>query len=32
MLREPGEPDPKKLKADFDKLLKASASWDTAGR
>lgn len=32
MLREPGEPDPKKLKADLDKLLKASASWDTAGR
>ena len=32
MLREPGEPDPKKLKADLDKLLKASAGWDNPGR
>lgn len=32
MLRAPGEPDPKKLKADLDKLLRASASWDAAGR
>lgn len=32
MLRAPGEPEPKKLKADLDKLLRASASWDTAGR
>jgi cytochrome oxidase Cu insertion factor (SCO1/SenC/PrrC family) len=32
MLRAPGEPEPKKLKADLDKLLRASASWDNAGR
>lgn len=32
MERAPAEPEPKKLKADLDKLLKASASWDTAGR
>ncbi|MBW8779921.1 MAG: hypothetical protein JF585_12020, partial [Burkholderiales bacterium] len=32
MLRAPGAPEPKKLKADLDKLLRASASWDTAGR
>jgi hypothetical protein len=32
MLRAPADPEPKKLKADLDKLLKASASWDTAGR
>lgn len=32
MLRAPSEPEPKKLKADLDKLLKASASWDEAGR
>lgn len=32
MLRAPSEPDPKKLKADLDKLLRASASWDAAGR
>ncbi|MFG6487436.1 SCO family protein [Roseateles sp. BYS78W] len=32
MLRAPGDPDPKKLKADLDKLLRASASWDKAGR
>jgi hypothetical protein len=32
MLRAPGDPEPKKLKADLDKLLRASASWDTAGR
>ncbi len=32
MMRAPAEPEPKKLKADLDKLLKASASWDTAGR
>ena len=32
MLRAPGEPDPKKLKADLDKLLRASASWDKPGR
>lgn len=32
MLRAPADPEPKKLKADLDKLLKASASWDNAGR
>lgn len=32
MERAPAEPEPKKLKADLDKLLKASAFWDTAGR
>ncbi len=32
MERAPAEPEPKKLKADLDKLLRASASWDTAGR
>lgn len=32
MERAPAEPEPKKLQADLNKLLKASASWDTAGR
>ncbi len=32
MLRAPGDPDPKKFKADLDKLLRASAGWDKAGR
>jgi hypothetical protein len=32
MERAPAEPEPKKLKADLDKLLRASASWDNAGR
>ena len=32
MERAPAEPEPRKLKADLDKLLRASASWDTAGR
>jgi cytochrome oxidase Cu insertion factor (SCO1/SenC/PrrC family) len=32
MLRAPGDPEPRKLKADLDKLLKASAGWDKAGR
>jgi cytochrome oxidase Cu insertion factor (SCO1/SenC/PrrC family) len=32
MMRAPGEPEPKKLKADLDKLLRASASWDNPGR
>jgi cytochrome oxidase Cu insertion factor (SCO1/SenC/PrrC family) len=32
MLRAPGDPDPRKLKGDLDKLLKASAGWDQAGR
>jgi hypothetical protein len=32
MLRAPADPDPAKLKRDIDRLLRASASWDTAGR
>lgn len=32
MERAPAEPEPKKLKSDLDKLLRASASWDNAGR
>ena len=32
MLRAPVDPDPKKLKADLDKLLRASAGWDKPGR
>jgi hypothetical protein len=32
MERAPAEPEPRKLQADLSKLLKASASWDTAGR
>jgi hypothetical protein len=32
MMRAPADPDPKKLKADLDKLLRASASWDRPGR
>ena len=32
MLRAPADPEPKKLKADLDKLLKASAGWDKPGR
>jgi cytochrome oxidase Cu insertion factor (SCO1/SenC/PrrC family) len=32
MERAPAEPDPRKFKADLDKLLRASASWDNAGR
>ena len=32
MERAPAEPEPKKFKADLDKLLRASASWDNAGR
>jgi len=32
MERAPADADPKKLKADLDKVLRASASWDTPGR
>ena len=32
MMRAPADPDPAKLKRDVDRLLRASASWDTAGR
>lgn len=32
MMRMPVGPDPQKVKRDLDRLLRASASWDTAGR
>lgn len=32
MMRVPPSPDPSKLKRDVDKLLRASAGWDKAGR
>lgn len=32
MMRAPADPDPARLKADIDKLLRASASWDQPGR
>lgn len=32
MMRVPGDPDPARLKRDIEKLLRASASWDTPGR
>lgn len=32
MERAPADPEPKKLQADLNKLLKASAFWDNAGR
>lgn len=32
MMRAPPDPDPAKLKRDLDRLLRASASWDTPGR
>jgi hypothetical protein len=32
MLREPAQADPSRMKRDLDKLLRASASWDRAGR
>jgi hypothetical protein len=32
MLRTPVDPQPAKLKRDIDRLLRASASWDTPGR
>lgn len=32
MMRPPVNPDPGKLKRDLDRLLRASASWDKAGR
>lgn len=32
MMRFPAQPDPYKVKADLDRLLRAAASWDTAGR
>ena len=32
MMRLPVDPDPQKVRRDLDKLLRASASWDRAGR
>ncbi|HJW10191.1 MAG TPA: hypothetical protein VJ598_00305 [Albitalea sp.] len=32
MMRVPADPDPAKLKRDLERLLRASASWDRAGR
>lgn len=32
MMRSPAEPEPPKLKRDVEKLLRASAGWDKAGR
>jgi hypothetical protein len=32
MMRAPADPDPTKLKRDIERLLRASASWDRAGR
>lgn len=32
MMRVPADPDPAKVKRDLDRLLRASASWDTPGR
>lgn len=32
MMRAPPDPDPAKLKRDLDRLLRASAGWDTPGR
>jgi hypothetical protein len=32
MMRAPVQPEPQRLKKDLDRLLRASASWDTAGR
>jgi hypothetical protein len=32
MMRMPAEPDPLRVKRDLDRLLRASASWDRAGR
>jgi len=32
MMRVPADPDPARLKRDLDKLLRASAGWDRAGR
>jgi hypothetical protein len=32
MMRSPADPDPARLKRDIDRLLRASSSWDRAGR
>jgi hypothetical protein len=32
MLRAPGDPEPARLKRDIERLLRASAGWDRAGR
>jgi hypothetical protein len=32
MMRAPVQPQPERLKRDLDRLLRASGSWDKAGR
>ena len=32
MMRMPADPDPARLRRDLDRLLRASASWDSPGR
>jgi hypothetical protein len=32
MMRMPATPEPTKVKRDLERLLRASASWDTPGR
>jgi hypothetical protein len=32
MMRMPAEPDPSRVKRDLGRLLRASSSWDNAGR
>jgi hypothetical protein len=32
MMRTPPDPEPQRLKRDLERLLRASSSWDTAGR
>jgi cytochrome oxidase Cu insertion factor (SCO1/SenC/PrrC family) len=32
MMRSPADPEPKRLKSDLERLLRASSSWDRAGR
>jgi hypothetical protein len=32
MMRSPADPDPARLKRDIERLLRASSSWDRAGR
>jgi hypothetical protein len=32
MMRAPADPDPARLKRDLERLMRASAGWDTAGR
>jgi hypothetical protein len=32
MMRVPADPEPSRLKRDFDKLMRAAAVWDRPGR